>query len=533
MKRLFFILLIATAIFSGCLNGFETNKIAQITFNPTLAVPLVNSTFGFEEFLESADSISVIEIDETGLITLVFDSGPLFSQDAASYITIPNTTTQESINFTTGELVALPIDLTITKKETFSFTIVTPEGDELDSIILESGSMGLSLTSSFPASGEVILRFLSLSQNGVILEDSIDWVYNGQQPSLDFTDINDLSDLKLDLTDNGTSVNRFIFEVEITLNYTGQPVSANQSFDISLELLDFEFKSIYGKIAERSISAASDTIILDIYNNIAEGSFQLDKPEINLTIGNGFGIPVEVKLNSLIGANNTQVVGLTGSITDPQVIGFPTIDQLGDTIFSTLSINADNSNLSDLLSILPDKIIYGFQGTINPQGLTSNNFALKESVINMGLEIRIPLIGRVSDLKITKDFTFNGGEVDGIVFALFQVSTDNGFPFSVDLQIHFLDPNGNVIETLIEEIDQRILEAAKVDGAGNVTESSQKTVLIQMDADKINRILEASTIRIEAIINTTNNGASTIKVLDNYEMQIKIGMQTEFEITAN
>ena len=446
MKRLFFILLTITAIFSGCLSGFETDKIAQITFNPTLALPLVNSTFGFGEFLEKADTISVVEIDESGVITLVFDSGPLFSQNAASYIEIPNTSTRESFNFDFVELVPLPIEITVTKKETFSFTISTPEGDEIDSIFLESGKMKLDLDSNFPASGETILRFLSLSSDGIVLEDTFAWQYTGQQPSFDFTEVFDLSDLKVDLTNNGTSVNTFIFEIEVTLFYNGEEVFENQSLDLGVELLDFEFKSFFGKIAERSISAASDTIMLDIYNNVREGSFQLDKPEINVTIGNGFGVPVEIKLNSLIGTNETQEVGLTGSIADPQIIGFPTIDQLGDTIYTTLSINSDNSNLGQLLSILPNKIIYGFQGTLNPQGLTSNNFALKESELNMALEVRIPLIGRASDLKVTKEFTFNGAsDVDGISMAIFQVKTDNGFPFSVDLQIHFLDINGNVL----------------------------------------------------------------------------------------
>ena len=92
---------------------------------------------------------------------------------------------------------------------------------------------------------------------------------------------------------------------------------------------------------------------------------------------------------------------------------------------------------------------------------------LKESELNMALEVRIPLFGRASDLKVTKEFTFNGAsDVDGISMAIFQVKTDNGFPFSVDLQIHFLDINGNVLVTLIEEVDQRIVEAASVDGAG-------------------------------------------------------------------
>ena len=176
--------------------------------------------------------------------------------------------------------------------------VTEEERDEIDSVLLKSGELELKMLANFPAAGEVKFRFLSLSQNGQLVEITYPWQYSGTQPVLDQIDILDLSDLKMDLTDGGTTVNTFNFEVEITLNYEGQPVLPTNSLEIEVKLLDATFKAIYGKISERTIDPVSDTLKLDFFENLISGSFFLDEPAISINIGNGFGLPVTVNFSS-------------------------------------------------------------------------------------------------------------------------------------------------------------------------------------------------------------------------------------------
>ena len=116
------------------------------------------------------------------------------------------------------------------------------------------------------------------------------------------------------------------------------------------------------------------------------------------------------------------------------------------------------------------------------------------------------------------------------LLALFQLRVDNGFPLNTELQLFFVDATGQILDVLIEG-DPTIMDAAPVDADGIVTASVEKLIQIELDAEKINNIQNATTILMEATFNTTDNGNVSVKMLDSYKINIKIGLQTEFEIT--
>jgi len=172
LKRVSFtFILVCIFLLSSCLGDLDTSKIGKLTINPSIAIPVINSTIGFIEFLSATDTITEIQTDSEGLISLVFDSGPLISQNLKSYINIPATTTTESINFSNQELASFPVNLQITKTDNFVLDLETDEGDLIDSVFLESGNLALRLTSSFPASGEITFRFLSLTDEELVKRD--------------------------------------------------------------------------------------------------------------------------------------------------------------------------------------------------------------------------------------------------------------------------------------------------------------------------------------------------------------------------
>ena len=135
----FIIPLLSIILLLGCLEEIgDLDKIEDYTWNPELALPISNSTFGLVDFLDDPDVEDFIEVDEDGLIVITYED-QFESQDAASYVEIPDETYNESISFDAPILIQLPIQFQVSTTETFDFTIDNPEGDELDSAILNSG----------------------------------------------------------------------------------------------------------------------------------------------------------------------------------------------------------------------------------------------------------------------------------------------------------------------------------------------------------------------------------------------------------
>jgi hypothetical protein len=101
------------------------------------------------------------------------------------------------------------------------------------------------------------------------------------------------------------------------------------------------------------------------------------------------------------------------------------------------------------------------------------------------------------------------------------------------MQLYFLDQFGQTLEVLIPEGDQRVIAAAQVDSEGLVTDPTVKVTQIELEKSKIDLIKDTKTLRLEAAFNTSENGNVTVKILDSYKLNIKIGVQTEFNITLD
>jgi len=530
-KAVFFAPLALSLLLWGCLEQIgDLDKVEEYTWNPNFAVPIANSTFGLVEFLEDPEVDEYITTDPDGLIIFTYED-QFESQEAASYIEIPDETFSESISFSPPLLIQLPILLEIETTESFDFTLDSGEGDEIDSALLNSGSLQVDLQADFPASGEVSFIFNSILENGQPLERIHTWSFTGQQPVVDISNIIDLSNLKLDLTEGGTTTNSFQFDVTVKLLYDLQTVLPTNSISIDVQLLDASFDSAYGLFASRDIDSDPETIDLEFFESLVEGSFYLDAPSISLTFENSYGIPIGVDLDNLSFSNATETQILTGTITESQqIIGAPNIDQIGESVISTITIDNTNSNIPDLVSMLPTEVTYELSGTVNPAGLNQRTFVLGSSVVDIGLNVELPLIGRISDLKIEEEFEFDGSTtLDDFNYALFKITVENGFPLGAEIQVHFLDQFGQELDVLIDG-DQNLIGAAPVDGQGLVTESNTMITEVEFDLDKIDAVRDTKTLLLEVSFTTTDDGNVSVRFLDSYEMTVKMGMQVEFNI---
>ena len=518
----------------GCLEELgNLDKIQDYTWNPEVAIPISNSTFGLVDFLENDEVDDFIETDENGLIILTYQE-EFESQDAASYIEIPDETYEESFSFGAPILIQLPIQLEISATESYEFELESEDGDKIDSARLNSGRVALNLVANFPASGEVSFVFHSALEDGIPIERTYSWTYTGQQPVLNVNNTIDLSDFKLDLTNGGTTSNSFNFDMFVTLNYDGQPVLPSNSLDLEIQLIDAGFHSIYGEFGTRELVSDPESISLDFFDNLFEGSFRLDEPSISVELTNSYGIPLGIDFGSLTFSNSEETQQLTGSIADNlQIIDAPDIDQVGESVVSTISINSANSNLPDLISLLPNEITYEIGGSINPGGINEKVFVLGESTLDAKLDIELPLIGRMSDLKVEQEFEFDGPEIlDNFNYALVKLTVENGFPLGTQIQVYFQDQFGQTLDVLIEG-DDTIFEAAPVDAEGIVNSTNTKVTEIELNKSKIDAIRNTQSLLLVATFATTDDGNVSVQMLDSYEMDVKMGIQTEFNITLD
>lgn len=504
--------------------------------------PLAYGSLNFGDIVSEFDSSSFISTDADGLLLITY-ADSLFSFKANDLLEIPS---QDFFQFFIDSdfgLPPLPILDTFEINRTESFPFTFGNNERIDSMILDEGSINFDLTSTFLHTGKIDMVIPNLKLNGVAFTQSI--IINVDDGSFSENTVADLSNYTLQLNDSvGTDTMFFPveFHVEIYTNgVSGVTVGDQVGIDAGLGNLNFE--AIFGYIGDYELVSENGEIALGFFENPLDGNFRFEDPRINLNIGNSYGVPTDINISRFTGFNNNQdsiVMDLTAR--NPFGYAYPTIsdytnnDILKDT---TISINKDNSNISDFLAFLPSSFEYSLSAKSNPDGEgASYNFVSDESEVNIGLELILPLWFSADSFALvdTMDITFfeDADYIDKVSIVL-EVS--NGLPLEIDFQVFFLDSAYNLVDSLFSEEYTPVISSATIDPSTSlVTDPGFKTSHIEFTNEDITNLEKVRYGIIRAGLKTSpdsNGDPLAVKFFTDYEIDFNLSVSIDIKANSN
>jgi len=254
--------------------------------------------------------------------------------------------------------------------------------------------------------------------------------------------------------------------------------------------------------------------------------FTLLEPSIKINIENSFGLPFTVNINTLSTmdylGNTRDLQGSVLTTDNPYTIQAPSIDNMGTSLTSTINVNYQNSNISDLLSSIPSKISYGVTGSIS--GGLSKVYILDTSKIVISAEIDLPLYGSVRRLFFTKSLDFDGTIFNDVSEASLVLNTENTYPLAVSMYTIFKDSTGNVLTYLLQN-DPAITLAAPVDSRGVSTGMMEKEQLIALSSAQVINLRAARKLELIFFLKTTQEGAVPVRITDKDYVHVHIGIK--------
>ncbi|MCB9261893.1 MAG: hypothetical protein H6607_05920 [Flavobacteriales bacterium] len=537
--RVVSIIFLASLLFSSCLKDLEESldnisNVNQVSVDPAFAAPLIKTRVTIADFLKQLPN-TYVQVDDQNLIHLHY-RGDLGSLKAKEIVSIP-------AQHYTGSLNLLPVhvaELTTTGSTNFQFNTIFNfgiGGTELDSILMKSCAMTNSLTSDFQHDVKVTVSIPAIKlNNNQALELVFNMPYTGSVPTTVQNNPN-LSGSFFDLTKSGLqnfSQLRAFFNVEIT-KVGNNPVSTLNKIDFVSDFVFNEYDVLYGYVGEKDISPGTpDTLVFDVFKgldpSVKDVMFNLAEPRIRFIISNSYGIPVEAKINEISTYSNSGNKVTATGFPDPLVIPVPSKSEIGQTKIDSFELNKSNSNLSDLVRNVPNKLIYSYGGKVNPNGTTSRNFITYNSQLDIAVDVDIPLYGSADgfvllhSLPLTQEFE----DIKELEWATLRLGITNDFPVDVDFQVYFADSVSNTILDSAFAIDSKILKAATV-GSNGITTPKYYTFDIKIDRARFQAIQNANQIQLKAKLNTTKNGTSLpdVKFLDTYGIELKVGVHAK------
>ncbi|MFT5513457.1 MAG: hypothetical protein ACI8SE_001865, partial [Bacteroidia bacterium] len=511
-------------------------SVDKIQWDPTIAVPLVNTRVTIHDFIKQ-NSTAFIEIDQDNLIHIVYRD-ELASLKASDFIKIP----LQHYDGSFGLLQFHINELNNTGTTEVDFTTIFNFGvddTEVDSIFMKACGVMTQLTSDLQHDVKVDISIPEIVRNGQSLKFTFDLPYDGSG-SATAQQNKDLKNSFFDLTKSGDQTHsQLLAKFKITVTKVGNnPTSVDDKLSFVTDFIYNEYDVLFGLVKSSDISPSDiDTLTFDIFKSVDSGSqylqFRIGDPRFKVIISNSYGIPLIANISEFSTYSRSDgKLTLTG-YPDPLVVPTPTKQQIGQTLVDSFELNKSNSNIADVISNIPQYLAYGYGAQVNPPGTTERNFITYNSELKVAVDVDIPLHGSADGFalnhEVSLDSTFNGlediEELDEVTLRLFL---QNDFPVDVQLQFYFQDENKDMIDSLFE-VDTYLLRSAVVDADGKTIESTDYTLDITMNKAQFDKIRESKFGLLTAKLNTYKGATPQpeVKFFSDYGLSVKLGIQAK------
>ena len=400
-------------------------------------------------------------------------------------------------------------------------------GIEVSYIKTTSGNISYSIQSGTPLKSTVSLTLPSTMRSGIPISESFT-VNPNTTTTGNISVINSTVDLG---TKTSHPYNLLPIVSAITVSSQSSIVTFNSTDQVKIDLsfLNPNFDYVKGYFGQQTETIKKDTLDLDIKDVLDHitGSFLVSSPSINLNYTNSFAIPVQITLNAA-GYKKSDVVQLGLA---PVTLSYPAApaERVKNDVFS---VNKNNSQLPQLISMPPERIIFSGDAKMNPLGNTGSrdNYLFGDSHFLANMEIEVPLEFRLNNLQFAdtvdnfmKDKTGDSPiKPEDFEFLRIDITAENGFPLGVSLSMILYDSTTAAHKCTIDATD--MLKPAPVDANGKVTGPISCATSILVPREFWTAIDHADKIIFKFTMNTTDNGSKDVKIYSDYKINFKAAL---------
>ena len=515
--KIFLVCLGLISLYS-CRKDFE-----RPNWDVDLLAPLVKTTLSLDHILP--DSVLITNPDTT--LKIVYEEN-IFDVGVDSLFKIPDTTISNAYTVPANSSVAPGNSFYSEAKE---YSLNVSNGVGLNYAIIESGFIEVEIFSEIQENIIVDYVIPSAIKNGDTLKLTEMILAGSNSNPSHFVKKIDISGYELDLTgiskaEINTLVTRAVGTVDTNatapaqLNFGDQVLFNNKLIDV----VPYFVRGYFGN----QISSYKDTTEIDVLRKIS-GGLDLDQVDLDIEFKNGIGVDAQVVLNQFTTQNtsSTNVATLSHSVTGTPInINRSTltssIPEVNYTNYN-IDINTGNSNIDNLIEILPNQLIYDVGLTINPNGNISgnNDFVFKNHVLETNLKVEFPLSLIATNLALQDTIAFSlpdENETGRINSGTLFLYADNGFPFDANVQLAMYDEYDNFIQNLT--VQSQIL-SAPVDGNLRVTSKKQSVLSIPLSLADVDNLYRANKMLFR-ISFTTQPQSQFVKIYEGYEIDLQI-----------
>ncbi len=511
---------------------FACRKKAPTEWDVDVVAPVINGELNITNFLGD----SLFQSDNTGLLHLNINR-TLTSLKLDTLIKIPDTLITSGFTWT-----LFPVSITpgqsliqgVQQPLKFNFS----NGIALRTIVMESGFLKVVFKNTYSQPVDFRYLFPGIVKNGVPLE-IIETIAGNE--TVGRSKIYDLKGYTLDMKGNGGQVNTLTQTYSVNANPSGQTATIQPNQGVTLDITYDKLKPNYieGYFGQQFVTIGPDSAKLDIAKSLTAKNFKLNSAKVEFKIINDFGCELSAQLFNIYSVNkvNTTTVNLNAAaLSNINVNGATKTGQWYSPYTASIKqivLDNSNSNIKQVLEVLPDYLKYSGSVNVNPLGNTGgfNDFAYLNSSLRLDANIDIPISFNADyfDLTTTSSLDLSKiKQIDNINFGKFIIKTINGFPFKAKLQAYLVDSLNNTVDSVFNA-SNNMINGGQLNSQNVVVSPFPSDLNIPVDKAKLDNLKKARKLKIMARLIMPPNPPD-IKLLENYRLLMKIVVDINYNI---
>jgi len=414
-------------------------------------------------------------------------------------------------------------------------------GVQLKFAVIKQGAVIVELKSTVRQPVVYTYTMSSASKNNITLTNTFNIPAGTQAVPGVATYTMDLTGYSINFSGSNNNTYNTITQVySASISNSAQPDSIypNDSLTVRYTFSGIIPQYAQGYFGNQNVTIGPDTTLFDVFNTIQSGMLNLNSADVKLKIVNEFGVAMRATINNLgaISTPNATTTVLTSTVINSAnningaINNGPNLPVTASS--KTITLNNNNSNIKDLIGILPDKFIYQLTTQLNPQGNLggNNDFAYYGTGFKAYLNADIPLNFSASNIVLadTVDLTLaNISQLDNINHGQLILTATNSYPFAINLQGYLLDANKNIIDILFST--PNTIQAPMLDANFKVIAPLQSKLFVPLNPGKINSLKNAKYIYYSATFNTASQ-PNQIKFYDHYTLDLLLTADINYTI---
>ncbi|OYT15043.1 MAG: hypothetical protein B7C24_15140 [Bacteroidetes bacterium 4572_77] len=344
-----------------------------------------------------------------------------------------------------------------------------------------------------------------------------------------FTKTIDVSDYKMDFTGpNHDTSNILTYNVALIVppEHEGEvTIYPHDSVALNVYFKDVILDYAQGFFGQELFMFGPQTQELQILEDLQLNKLSLGESEIKLHITNTYGVDVNTQLLDLIATNThtQESILLESDLLNTDLwIGRAQETNVYDSIIPyEASFDFSQSNLAEMISILPDKLNFflNIETNVGADSTETNDFVYLNKPMSVQLQAKVNGGVSFDHLFQSAQMQWNGQglNLEKIESGHLKLIFDNAMPFSFIMNLYLENEEKEIIDTLVFE---RNITAGIIGNENFVVESTRSYEEIPINESLKNSLAETKYSTYDLWISSANG--EQIQIHKNNYLQFKV-----------